>query len=117
VQTSPGRIPEPRWLEKGLLTVEFEDIQKIIRSYYKSQYSTKLENLDEINYFLVRYQVLKVNQDQICHLSSYIIPKEIEGLSKSLPIKKSPVPDSSSVEFYQTFMKNKYQYSSNYSTK
>jgi hypothetical protein len=49
--------------EKGDITTETEKIQKIIRSYYKSLYSTKLENLDEIDNFLDRYQVQKLNQD------------------------------------------------------
>jgi len=41
--------------EKGDITTESEEIQKVIRSYYKSLYSTKLEN------FLDRYQVPKLN--------------------------------------------------------
>jgi hypothetical protein len=51
--------------EKGDITTEPEEIQNIIRSYHKRQYSTKLENLDEMNNFLERYQVPKLNQDQI----------------------------------------------------
>jgi hypothetical protein len=43
--------------------------------------------------FLARYQVLKLNQDQINHLNSPIIPKEIEAIIKSLPTKKRPGPD------------------------
>jgi hypothetical protein len=42
--------------EKGDIT-KTEEIQKIIRSYYKSLYSTKLENLDEMGDFLDTYQV------------------------------------------------------------
>jgi hypothetical protein len=42
--------------EEGDITAESEEIQKVIRSYYKRLYSTKLENLDEINKFLDRYQ-------------------------------------------------------------
>ena len=46
--------------EKGDITTEPEEIQNI-RSYYKRLYSTKLENLDEIDKFLDRYQVPKLN--------------------------------------------------------
>jgi hypothetical protein len=42
--------------EKGDITTEPEEIQNIIRSYYKRLYSTKL-NLDEMDNFLDRYQV------------------------------------------------------------
>jgi hypothetical protein len=51
--------------EKGNITTESEEIQKIIRSYYKRLYSTKVENLDEMNNFLDRYQVIKLNQARL----------------------------------------------------
>ena len=35
--------------EKGDITIETEEIFKIIRSYYKSVYSTQLENLAEVD--------------------------------------------------------------------
>jgi hypothetical protein len=40
--------------EKGDITTETEEIQKIIRSFYKSLYSTNLENLDEMDNLLGR---------------------------------------------------------------
>jgi hypothetical protein len=55
-----------------------------MRSYYKRLYSTKLENLDEINNLLDRCQVTKLNQDQINNLNSLISPKEIEAVINSL---------------------------------
>jgi hypothetical protein len=70
--------------EEGDITTEPEEIQNIIRSYYKRQYSTKLENLDEMDTFLDRYQVQKIYQDQINDLNSPISPKEIEALINSL---------------------------------
>ena len=53
--------------------------------------------------FLYRYQVSKLNQDQINDLNSPISPKEIEAVIKSLPTKKSREPDGFSPEFYQIF--------------
>ena len=49
--------------EKGDITTDPEEIQTTIRSFYKSLYSTKLENLDEIDNLLHRYQVPKLNWD------------------------------------------------------
>ena len=60
--------------EKRGITREPEEIQSIIRSYYKRLYSTKLENLDEMDNFLDRYQVPKLNQDQINDLNSPNMP-------------------------------------------
>jgi hypothetical protein len=51
-------------------------------------YSTKLENLVEMDNFLDRYQVPQLNQDQIDNLNSLISPKEIEAVIDSLPTKK-----------------------------
>jgi hypothetical protein len=90
-------------------------MQNIIRSYYKRVYSTKLENLDEMDNFLNRYQVPKLNQDQIKDLNSPISHKEIQPVMSSLPSqkkkkkrkrkrkKKSHRTDVFSAEFYQTF--------------
>ena len=79
--------------EKGDITAETEEIQKIIRSYNKSLYSTQLENLEERNNFLDRYQIPKLNQDQIYHLNTHTMPKEIEGVIDSLPTKIITGPD------------------------
>jgi hypothetical protein len=59
--------------------------------------------VDEMDNFLDRYQVPKLNQDQINNLNSPITPKAIEAVIKGLPTKKSPGPDGFTVEFYQTF--------------
>ena len=42
----------------------------------------------EMDNFLDRYQVSKLNQDQINDLNIPIIPKEIKAVTNSLPIKK-----------------------------
>jgi hypothetical protein len=63
--------------EKGEITTDAEEIQNTIRSFCKRLYSTKLENLDEKDKFLDRYQVQKLNQDQVNDLNSPISPKEI----------------------------------------
>ena len=71
------------------ITTNSEEIQNTIRSFYKSLYSTKLENLDEMDKFLDRCQVPKLNQDQVDHLNSPISPKEIDAVINSPPTKKA----------------------------
>jgi hypothetical protein len=56
--------------------------------------------------FLDRYQVPKLNQDQI-NLNIPISPKEIETVFDILPTRKSPGPDWFSAEFYQTFKEDR----------
>ena len=48
-----------------------------------------------------RYQIPKLNQDQMDHLNSPISPKEIEVVIESLPNKIITGPDGFSAEFYQ----------------
>ena len=44
--------------------------------------------MDKMDKFLDRYQVTKLNQDQVNDLNSPISPKEIEAVINSLPTKK-----------------------------
>jgi hypothetical protein len=77
--------------EKGNKTTDPEEIHNTIRSFYKRLYSTKLENLGEMDNFLDRYQVPKLNQDQVNNLNSPISPKEIEAVINSRPTKKAQI--------------------------
>jgi hypothetical protein len=61
-----------------------------------------VEKLDEVDNFLDRNQVPKLNQDQINDLNRPISPKKIEAVINSVPTKKSPGPNGFSSEFYQT---------------
>ncbi|KAL6083832.1 hypothetical protein STEG23_027742 [Scotinomys teguina] len=49
--------------EIGDITTDNEEIQRIIRSYFKNLYSTKLENLEEMDKFLDRYENLIFDKD------------------------------------------------------
>ena len=59
-----------------------------------------MENVEEVDEFLDRYKILKLNQDQVNHLNNLITPKEIKEVIKSLPTKKSPGPDGFRAEFF-----------------
>lgn len=99
-------------MKRGTQKTDTEEIQRLIRSYFKNLYSTKLENLKEMNIFLDRFHLPKSNQDQIKNLNRSIITKEIEAVIKSFPTKKSPRPDGFSAEFYQAPKEELIKYSS-----
>jgi hypothetical protein len=61
------------------------EIQRIIREYFENLYSSKLENLDEMNKFLDACNQSKLNQKDINHLNSSITCNEIETVIKNLP--------------------------------
>ena len=56
--------------------------------------------------FLDKYQVPKINKEQINHWNYLITPKELEPVIKSLRIKKSPPQDGFNAEFYQTLIED-----------
>jgi hypothetical protein len=79
------------------------EIQGIIRDYFEDLYSTKFENLKDMDKFQDTFDPSNLSQEDINHLNISITQNEIEAAIKSLPKKKSPGSDGFSTEFYQTF--------------
>ena len=62
-----------------------------------------MDNLEEMNKFLERYNLPRWNQEEIENMNRPITSTEIEIVTKKLPTNKSPGPDGFTDEFYQTF--------------
>ena len=45
--------------EKGEVTTDTAEIQRIMRDYYKQLYANKVDNLEEIHKFLEKHNLLK----------------------------------------------------------
>ena len=58
-----------------------------------------MDNLEEIDKFLEKYNFPKLNQEEIDLITSM----EIETVIRNLPANKSPGPDGFTAEFYTKF--------------
>ena len=64
--------------EKGEVTAGTEEIQSIIRDYCKQLSSNKMDNLEEMDKFLGRYNLPRLNQEEIEYINRPITSNEIE---------------------------------------
>ena len=62
-----------------------------------------MDNLEEMDKFLERYSLQRLNQKEIENMNRPITSTETETLIKNLPTNKSPGPDCFTGKFYQTF--------------
>ena len=60
-----------------------------------------MDNLEEMDKFLEKYNMPKLNQEEIETLNRPITSTEIETVIRNLPANKSPGPDDVTAEFYQ----------------
>ena len=64
------------------------EIQRIIRDYYQL-YANKMDNLEEMDKFLEKYNFPKLNQKEIEDLDRPITSKEIETVIENFQEKKA----------------------------
>ena len=64
--------------EKRDVTMDTTEIQRIKRNYYKQLYANKMDNLDKMDKFLGRYNLPRLNQEEIEYINRPITSNEIE---------------------------------------
>jgi len=55
--------------ENGEITTDNTEIQRILGDYYQQLYANKIENLEEMDKFLTKYNFPKLNQEEIENLN------------------------------------------------
>ena len=70
------------------ITTEIEEIKKNHQNVLQSLYSIHQGYLDEMENFLVRCKIPKINRDQRDNINSPTTPKETEVVIEILPTKK-----------------------------
>ena len=62
-----------------------------------------MDNVEEMDKFLEKYNFPKLDQEEIENLNRPIISMEIETVIRNLPANKSPGPHGFTAEFYQKY--------------
>jgi len=89
--------------ENGEITTDNTEIQRIIRDYYQQLYANKIDNLEEMDKFLKKYNFPKLNQEETENFNRPLTSTEIETVIRNLPTNKSPGSDGFTAEFHQKF--------------
>ena len=65
-------------------------MQRTIRDCYEKLYFNKMDNLEEMDRLLEKFNLLRLNQEEIDIMNKPIISTEIKDLNKNLPKKQKP---------------------------
>ena len=76
--------------ENGEITTDNTEIQKNVRNYYEQLYANKMDDLEEMDKFLEKHNLPKLNQEEIENLNRPITSTEIETVIKKSSNKQKP---------------------------
>ena len=76
--------------EKGEVTTDAAEIQRIMRLLQTTIYAHKSDNLEEMDNFLEKHNLPRLNQEDIENINRPVTSTEIETVIKNLPTNKKP---------------------------
>ena len=68
--------------EKGEVTTDTAEIQRIMRDYYQQLYANKMDNLEEMDKFIEMHNLPRLNQEETENINRPITSTEIETVIK-----------------------------------
>ena len=74
-----------------------------VAMYYQQLFANKMDNLEEMDKLLEKYNIPKLNQREKENMNRPITSMEIKTVIKNLPTNKSPGPDGFTGKFCQKF--------------
>ena len=74
---------------EGEVITDNAEIQRIIRDYYEQLYGNKMDKLEEMDRFLEKFNLSRLNQEEIEIMNNPITSTEIEAVIKNLPNNKT----------------------------
>ena len=74
-----------------------------MREYYEQLYASKMDNLEEMDRYLEKINLPRLNQEETEIMNNPITNTEIETVIKNFPPKQKPRANGFTGEFYQTF--------------
>ena len=74
--------------EKGEVTTDNAEMQRITSDYYEQLYGNKMDNLEEMERFLEKFNLPRLKQEEIEITNNPITSTEIEAVIKNLPKNK-----------------------------
>ena len=83
-----------------MLIPDNTEIQRLIRDYYVQLYANNMDNLEDMDKFLEKYNLPKMDQKEIENMNKLITSTEIKSVIKNFPTNKSSGPDGFTGEFY-----------------
>ena len=88
---------------KGKATTDSTKTVRITKDYYEQLYANKMDNLEEMDRFLERYSLPRLNRKETENMNTSITSTETEMMVENLTTNKSPGPDGFTGEFYKAF--------------
>ena len=67
--------------EKGEVTTDNAEIQRVIRDYCEQLYGNKMDNVEEMDRFLEKFNLPRLNQEEIETMNNPITSTEIKAIS------------------------------------